>query len=314
MSRTQLVARLRAIFTPARAPGPFDLKRLATRALTVLVCALLLIVFQHLSRAVDYKSVIHALRMMTPAAWAAALFATGLSFAALVERDFIGLRHIGVTMPRSLLWVGATVGSALGNVTGFGALTGGAVRCRVYGAADVTPAQVGRLSIFTGATLALSLAFMAAFGMLFSADTLSGMMHLSPALLEAVGAALLAVFAGDAHRFRTHAAHAAMALEVAVVYDLDAPRFRCADSARRRRRVRRGPCAVGASAGRGARRLRRIHDRVLGGDAAGHDRPYAGRRWRVRSGDGVRARRQRADARRAGRAASPIARSTSACR
>ncbi|KND60221.1 putative membrane protein [Candidatus Burkholderia verschuerenii] len=194
MSRTQLVARLRAVYSPASATGRFDIKRLVAPALTVLVGVLLLIVFQHLSRAVDYKSVIHALRITTPAAWAAALFATALSFAALVGRDFIGLRHIGVKVPSSLLWVGATVGSALGNVTGFGALTGGAVRCRVYGAAEVTPAQVGLLSIFTGATLALSLAFTTAVGMVFSADTLSGMMRLSPAMLETAGTALLCVF------------------------------------------------------------------------------------------------------------------------
>ena len=162
--------------------------------LTVVVGALLLVVFQHLSHSVDYKSVVRSLRMLTLQAWAAALFATALSFAALVGRDAIGLRHIGVSVPRSLLWVGATVGSALGNVTGFGALTGGAVRCRVYGAAEVTPAQVGRLSIFTGVTLALSLAFMAAVGMVCSAGTLASMMHLSPALLRVIGASLLAVF------------------------------------------------------------------------------------------------------------------------
>jgi phosphatidylglycerol lysyltransferase len=195
MSRTKLLARLRAISPIGRLSGGVDLQRLAAPVLTVVICVLLLVVFQHLSRSVDYKSVMHSLRMMTAQAWFAALFATALSFAALVGRDAVGLRHIGVAVPRSLLWVGATVGSALGNVTGFGALTGGAVRCRVYGAADVTPAQVGRLTIFTSITLALSLAFMAAAGMVFGAETLSGMMHLPPAALRATGAALLAVFA-----------------------------------------------------------------------------------------------------------------------
>ncbi|MDR5824835.1 MULTISPECIES: bifunctional lysylphosphatidylglycerol flippase/synthetase MprF [unclassified Caballeronia] len=195
MSRTKLLARLRAIAPSGPTAGGFQLQRLAAPVLTVVICVLLLIVFQHLSRAVDYKSVVHSLRVMTPQAWLAALFATALSFAALVGRDAVGLRHIGVTLPRSLLWVGATVGSALGNVTGFGALTGGAVRCRVYGASGVTPAQVGRLTLFTSITLALSLAFMAAAGMLFDARTLAALLHLPPAALRATGAALLAVFA-----------------------------------------------------------------------------------------------------------------------
>lgn len=196
MSRRKLFAWLRAIPLPGRSSGAsFDFQRFAAPVLTVIVGALLLVVFQHLSHAVDYKSVVRSLRMLTPGAWGAALFATALSFAALVGRDAVGLRHIGASVPRSLLWVGATVGSALGNVTGFGALTGGAVRCRVYGAADVTPTQVGRLSIFTGVTLALSLAFMAALGTVASAGTLAGMLHLSPVALRAIGAALLIAFA-----------------------------------------------------------------------------------------------------------------------
>ena len=171
------------------------MSRFAAPVLTVVVCALLLAVFQHLSQAVDYKSVMRQLRHLPLEAWCGALGATALSFVALVGRDAVGLRHIGAKVPRSLLWVGATVGSALGNATGFGALTGGAVRCRVYGAAEVTPAQVGRLTVFTSVTLALSLVLMTAAGMVVSADTLARMMPLSPDALRIVGAALLAVMA-----------------------------------------------------------------------------------------------------------------------
>ena len=131
-------------------------QRFAAPVLTVVVCALLLVVFQHLSQAVDYKSVMRQLRHLPPAKPGPARSSPPRSASsALVGRDAVGLRHIGATVPRSLLWVGATVGSALGNATGFGALTGGAVRCRVYGAAGVTPAQVGRLTVFTSVTLAL---------------------------------------------------------------------------------------------------------------------------------------------------------------
>ena len=65
MSRTKLLARLRAISPIGRSSGGFDLQRLAAPVLTVVICVLLLVVFQHLSRSVDYKSVIHSLRMMT---------------------------------------------------------------------------------------------------------------------------------------------------------------------------------------------------------------------------------------------------------
>ncbi|SAL17677.1 bifunctional lysylphosphatidylglycerol flippase/synthetase MprF [Caballeronia humi] len=192
----------RKLFDPARTIAKVRswshahrLQRFTAPVLTVVVCALLLAVFQHLSQTVDYKSVMRQLRHLPLDAWGAALFATALSFGALIGRDGVGLRHVGVQVPRSLLWVGATVGSALGNATGFGALTGGAVRCRVYGAADVTPAQVGRLTVFTSVTLALSLVLMTAVGMIVSADTLARMMPLSPVALRSAGAALVVVFA-----------------------------------------------------------------------------------------------------------------------
>lgn len=195
MSRRKLVNPVHAAAALSRWSKAWNLQRFAAPVLTVVVCGLLLVVFQHLSQAVDYKSVMRHLRHLTFEAWAGALFATALSFVALVGRDAVGLRHIQARVPRSLLWVGATVGSALGNATGFGALTGGAVRCRVYGAAGVAPAQVGRLTVFTSVTLALALVLMTAAGMVCAADTLAGVMHLAPGALRWTGAALLAVLA-----------------------------------------------------------------------------------------------------------------------
>ncbi|PXW22463.1 bifunctional lysylphosphatidylglycerol flippase/synthetase MprF [Paraburkholderia caballeronis] len=169
------------------------LQRFAAPAVAIGICALLLVVFQHLSQTVDYRSVIRQLWQLTPAQWIGALAATALSYAALIGRDAVGLRHLEARVSRAALFVGATAGSALGNVTGFGALTGGAVRCRVYGGAGVTPAQVGKMTVFTGVTLALALALMTALGMIGAADTLSGLLRLPPAALRWIGGATLAL-------------------------------------------------------------------------------------------------------------------------
>ncbi|MGB8416219.1 MAG: hypothetical protein WCE85_07805, partial [Paraburkholderia sp.] len=76
--------------------------------LALLICGLLLIVLQHLSQAVDYRSVVHQLRHLTAGEWAGALGATVLSYIALVGRDAVGLRYLGATVPRAALWIGAT--------------------------------------------------------------------------------------------------------------------------------------------------------------------------------------------------------------
>ena len=170
------------------------LRRLRVPVLVVLFGCLLLAVLQHLSRSVDYHAVIHSLRTLSPGTWAAALGATALSYVALSARDAVGLRYVCAKVPLSALAIGATVGSALGNATGFGALTGGAVRVRVYGTAGVQAAQVARLTAFTSVSLAVTLAVMSAVGMVSCAHTLSPMFHLTEGALRLTGAAILLGF------------------------------------------------------------------------------------------------------------------------
>jgi phosphatidylglycerol lysyltransferase len=171
------------------------LRRLAVPTLALVVCAIVLTVFQHLSQTIHYHSVVYSLRQLTPQALVTSLLATAFSYVVLVARDAVGLRSIGAKVPRPTLWIGATVGSALGNATGFGALTGGAVRCRVYGTAGIKPAQVGRLTLFTSVTLGLSLVLLAGLGMLFDAPALSRMTRVAPAPLIGGGVAIVVALA-----------------------------------------------------------------------------------------------------------------------
>ncbi|MGV7247002.1 hypothetical protein ACRXB1_36025, partial [Caballeronia sp. M23-90] len=62
------------------------MQRFTAPVLALVVCALLLVVFQHLSHAVNYKTVVHQLLALSFEAWAGALLATALSYAALVGR------------------------------------------------------------------------------------------------------------------------------------------------------------------------------------------------------------------------------------
>ncbi|NIF75476.1 UPF0104 family protein, partial [Burkholderia sp. Ap-962] len=160
MSSSDLPRRAAQAF--ARVRQTLRLDRLMSPLLALGIGIALLFVFQHLSETVDYKSVIRNLRHLTLGEWAGALGATALSYVALVARDAIGLRYVGASVPRIPLWIGTIAGTALGNATGFGALTGGAVRVRVYGASGVSAAQIGRMTVFMGATLALGIVDMTA--------------------------------------------------------------------------------------------------------------------------------------------------------
>ncbi|WP_436024451.1 bifunctional lysylphosphatidylglycerol flippase/synthetase MprF [Trinickia sp. LjRoot230] len=170
-------------------------RRLVSPAFALVICGLLLIALQHMSRGINYHLVSRQLLSIAPDRWLAALGATVLSYFALVARDAIGLRHVSAKIPQSLLWIGAIAGSALGNAAGFGALTGGAVRCRVYGAVGVTPAQVGRLTVFTSVSLAMALLLVSALGAAWGTEPLAAMMHTAPGTLMTGSAVVLAALA-----------------------------------------------------------------------------------------------------------------------
>ena len=69
-------------------------RRLLSPVLALVICGLLLVVLQHLSQAVDYRSVIRELRSLSAREWIGALGATALSYVALVGRDAVGLRYL----------------------------------------------------------------------------------------------------------------------------------------------------------------------------------------------------------------------------
>lgn len=94
------------------APGglkSLPLRRIAVPALALVVCAIVLLVFQHLSKTLHYYAVVRSLRNLPPQALITSLVATAASYVVLVARDAVGLRSIGASVSRPVLWIGATV-------------------------------------------------------------------------------------------------------------------------------------------------------------------------------------------------------------
>jgi len=151
-----------------------------------------------LSRSFDYHAVVRALRHLHAKVVACAVLGTILSYTALIARDALGLRAIGARAPQPLVWIGAIVGSALGNAAGFGVLTGGAVRYRVLAAGGITATQVAQLTALTGVTFILGLVAFNGLGMFCAAPTIGRIIHVStPPLLAGslvVVAAVAAMF------------------------------------------------------------------------------------------------------------------------
>ncbi|MGB8842897.1 MAG: hypothetical protein WCC64_17715, partial [Aliidongia sp.] len=136
---------------PARHPGGrigAAARRFATPVAALVACGIVLALVHSMSRGIDYHAMVQALRAMPVSVlWWSAL-GTAASYAALILRDVTALRYAGARVSAPVLLLASFCGSALGNAVGFGALTGGAVRYRLYGAVGVTPEAVGRIMLF----------------------------------------------------------------------------------------------------------------------------------------------------------------------
>lgn len=167
------------------------MRRLVAPAIALVACGIVLALLHGLSHGIDYHAMIRAMRR-TPnrlLLWSAG--ATAVSYLALIARDVCALRYVGARIPASALLLGSFCGSALGNAVGFGALTGGAVRYRAYGAVGVQPDQITRIMLFITLGFGVGLAAYAGVSAVVAGRAIGRLLHLPAEALHAGGIATL---------------------------------------------------------------------------------------------------------------------------
>ncbi len=124
---------------------------------------------------------------------ALAVAATAASYAALAGYDFLALRHLGIrTVPAWLVALTSFISQSFTFNLGFGVLTGGAVRMRLYGSAGLSGEQIVATSLLASAGFWLGLIVMTALALIAAPDVATRVAGLQPGLATASGAAILA--------------------------------------------------------------------------------------------------------------------------
>lgn len=183
--------------TEAEAEPRFSLARLAgsTHVRALLVLALFAVVSLALYHEVEVTSwhdVRAALAATQPAQIALALLGTAVSYLALTGYDFLALRHLGA--PRispGVVALTSFVSQAFTFNFGFGLLTGGAVRMRLYGAAGLKPDQILATSVFATLAVWLGIAAVSGAALVVAPEVGEHVLSLPQAPVRALGAALL---------------------------------------------------------------------------------------------------------------------------
>ncbi|WP_226779571.1 bifunctional lysylphosphatidylglycerol flippase/synthetase MprF [Oceaniglobus trochenteri] len=107
----------------------------------------------------DLSRVMASLRAASSSSIMAAIVATVFGYLALIGYDWSALRHIGKRLPLPTIALGGFLGYAFGNTIGLSAVSGGAVRYRIYSALGLDAYDVAAIASFAalsygiGATL-----------------------------------------------------------------------------------------------------------------------------------------------------------------
>ncbi len=114
-----------------------------------------------------------------------------MSYVALTGYDWAALRYAGARVGYRVVAPTAFAAYALSNTVGFGVLTGGAVRMRLYGAAGIEPSAISRAIAFGTISFGIGTGAVAAFALVSDAATVAPLLHLPVAVLRAAAAVWL---------------------------------------------------------------------------------------------------------------------------
>ncbi|MDQ0316088.1 bifunctional lysylphosphatidylglycerol flippase/synthetase MprF [Amorphus orientalis] len=168
-------------------------RRFVGPVLSVALLVLVAVAIEDLARDVRYDDVAKALAETPSVRVLIAVLLTFVSFGALTLYDVSGLEYAGQKIRYRLVAPASFCAYAIGNTAGFGPLSGGAVRYRLYTPLGLKPDQIARLIGFITVGFGLGLCMTASIGLLVAGDAVADVVRTSPALLQAAGAGLAAL-------------------------------------------------------------------------------------------------------------------------
>ncbi|GEO86362.1 MULTISPECIES: bifunctional lysylphosphatidylglycerol flippase/synthetase MprF [Alphaproteobacteria] len=160
--------------------------------LTVVVFSFVGYAIYRLTEEVSYDDVVRSLVDTSPSSILLAVFFTVLSFATLCFYDWNALAFIGRKKPFGEVALTAFSAYAVGNVAGFGALSGGAIRYRAYSRAGLAPDEIGRIIAFVTLSFSLGLTIITSVALIPMSPEIGPLIGIDPVWLRAVAMLILA--------------------------------------------------------------------------------------------------------------------------
>lgn len=178
----------KASWFPARIIGNTRLRA----ALVLMLFGLVLYALYHELEVTAWHEVRAALAATRPEQIGLAVLGTAVSYFALTGYDVLALRHLGAArIPFATVALTSFVSQAFTFNFGFGLLTGGAVRMRLYGAAGVKTDQILATSVFSSLAIWTGIAAVAGLFLIVAPDVAEMVLSLPEIAARGLGMALL---------------------------------------------------------------------------------------------------------------------------
>ena len=152
-------------------------------------------VLQHELSLAELAGIWHRALQIAPAGVLAAVALTVASYACLTGYDLLALSYIGRSLPYRRAALTAVVAYGLGHNLSLGALTGAAVRHRMYSRHGLTMADIAAISVFCAITTAIGVATLAGASLALAPFRILTLSEPARFWIRVVGAGLLAAVA-----------------------------------------------------------------------------------------------------------------------
>lgn len=178
---------------PVAQPNRFiRLKPVLIAAVALLIVGLSVLALSRLLSTIVYDDLVAAIENTPWSRVGLALLFTAGSFLALSVYDVHALRFAGARLPYRLVALASFCAYAVGNIAGFGPLTGGSVRYRFYSPFGLEPEAIAKVVAYVAAAFGFGLAFVAGLGLAVSGPDLATLIGMPGATVRGVGLLVLA--------------------------------------------------------------------------------------------------------------------------
>lgn len=155
--------------------------------------ALVLFVLDRELQTYHLRDVLDALHAVPASALWTAIGLTALSYGSLTIYDVLALRYVGKPLPYPRVATTSFIAYAFAHNFSLAALTGAAVRYRLYAPLGLTAIDVARLAAFTSVTAGLGICVLGSVSLLAAPESTGAALRLHPAWALLLGAGILAL-------------------------------------------------------------------------------------------------------------------------